>query len=57
MNWFAENLGTVVVAVVLIAVVVFVTRKMIRDKNEGRSSCGCGCASCPMAGSCHKKPK
>jgi hypothetical protein len=26
---------------------------MIRDKKAGKSSCGCGCANCAMAGKCH----
>ena len=57
MNWFAENAGTIVVAVILLAIVVLVTRKIARDKKQGKSTCGCGCASCPMSGSCHKKPR
>jgi len=54
MNWFAENIGTVVVAVILIAVVALITRKLILDKKKGKSSCGNHCASCPMSGSCHR---
>ncbi len=57
MNWFAENIGTLAVAAVLIAVCVLAVRKLIRDKKKGRSSCGCGCASCPMSGTCHKRPE
>ena len=54
MNWFAENIGTVVVTIILIAVVALVVRKMISDKRKGKSSCGNTCASCPMSGSCHR---
>ena len=28
---------------------------MIKNKKKGKSSCGCNCAHCAMAGSCHKK--
>jgi hypothetical protein len=57
MNWFAQNYGTLIVVIVLLAVVAFAARKLIRDKKAGKSSCGCGCANCPMSGQCHKKPR
>ncbi len=57
MGWFTENLGTIVVSLVLIAIVALIVGKMIRDKKKGKSSCGCGCANCAMRGSCHSTNK
>ena len=54
-EWLAANLATIIVALVLLAVVVLVIRKMIRDKRQGKGGCSCGgnCASC---GVCHSRP-
>ncbi len=52
--WLLENIATVIIAAVLIAAVIIILVKMVRDKRQGKSSCGCGCSSCAMRGSCHK---
>lgn len=52
----ADNAGTVVVTLALIGIVAAVLIKLRRDKRQGKSSCGCSCGCCPMAGSCHKRP-
>ncbi len=52
--WLCENMATVIIAAALIAAVAGILVKMIRDKRQGKSSCGCGCSSCAMKGSCHK---
>ena len=52
----ADNAGTVVVTLALIGIVAAVLIKLRRDKRQGKSSCGCNCGCCPMAGSCHKHP-
>ncbi len=54
-SWLAQNLATVIICAVLIAIVTAITFCMIRDKKQGKSSCGCGCQSCAMNGACHKK--
>lgn len=53
-EFLISNLGTIVVALVLAIVVGLIICKMYRDKKQGKSSCGCNCASCPMANECHK---
>ncbi|MCQ2528685.1 MAG: FeoB-associated Cys-rich membrane protein [Saccharofermentans sp.] len=57
LNWLAENLSTLVVVVILVAIVVLVVRKLISDKRQGKSSCGCGCSTCAMSDSCHSDQK
>ena len=53
--WLAKNAVTVIICAVLIAVVAAIVYSMIRNKKKGKSSRGCGCAECPMSGSCHPK--
>ena len=52
--FLAENLSTIVVSVILIAVVILIIRKMHRDRSAGCSSCGGSCGQCPSAGMCRK---
>ncbi len=51
--WLAENIGTIVVLILLIIIVGAIIASMIKDKKQGRTSCGCGCANCAMKGKCH----
>ena len=53
--WLKANLATVLIALILVAILAAVIFKMIKDKKEGRSSCGCGCSACAMRDSCHPK--
>ena len=52
--WFMENLATILVGLVLLAVVAAIVLCMYRGRKKGKAGCGCGCANCPMHGSCHK---
>ncbi len=49
------NPGTLIVALALLAVIGLIVFRLIRDRKHGKSTCGCGCADCPMNGSCHGK--
>lgn len=53
--WLAENLATVIICEVLIAVVTGILTYLIRNKKKGKSSCGCACQGCPMRSACHQK--
>lgn len=44
--FIAENIGTAATGAVLLAVVAAIIRSMIKNKKEGKSSCGCGCEGC-----------
>ena len=50
------NIGTIVIALILIAAVVFAVRSIVMQKKKGRCSCGSDCGGCPMSDSCHQKP-
>ena len=55
MEWLSANIANIVILGAVIAVVVLIIVGMIRGKKAGKSSCGCGCSSCPMSSECHKK--
>ncbi len=57
LEWFAANLGTILITLVLAAVVTVIIRSMIKTKKRGGSfSCGGKCGHCPMSGkSCRDK--
>ncbi len=51
--WLQNNLSTLIVGVVLLAIVALVCLSMVRNKRKGKSSCGCGCKDCALSGKCH----
>ena len=55
LHWFSENLGTIIISLVLLAVVIAISRYLIRQKKAGKNSCGAGCAHCAMHGQCHSQ--
>lgn len=44
--------ATIIISLILAAIVFFIVKKMVKDKKQGKSSCGCNCSSCPMGGCC-----
>ena len=48
-------MATIIISLVLVAAVAGIIVKMVKDKKAGKSSCGCGCANCPMSETCNKK--
>lgn len=54
LSWIINNIGTIVVALIICTIAAIIIVKMIKDKKKGKSSCGCGCSNCPMSGSCHR---
>lgn len=54
LHWISANLSTILITLVLIAIVVLIIRSLIRQKKQGKSSCGAGCAQCAMHGQCHR---
>ena len=47
-----DSIGTIIVSLILIASVIAITIKLIRDKKKGGTVCNC--AHCTMANACHK---
>lgn len=57
LNFLAENISTIIVAIAVLAIIGFIVYKMIKDKKQGKSSCGCGCKDCANASMCHGNNK
>ena len=55
LTFLKENLGAIIILIVLVGIVSFITVKLIRAKKQGKTSCGCGCQHCAMNGKCHAK--
>lgn len=53
-EFLVNNAGTIVVLLAVISVSAGIIIKLVRDKKNGASSCGCNCADCPAAGNCNK---
>ena len=51
--WLSENIATIIICAVLIAVVAAIIVSMVKNRKKGEPSCGCGCANCPMSDTCH----
>lgn len=53
-NFLLNNIGTIVISLIILLIVSSIIAKLVRDKRKGKSSCGCGCENCPSSGMCHK---
>lgn len=53
LQWIGSNLATILICAVLVVIVAFIIRYLVRQNKQGKSSCGCNCAHCAMHGSCH----
>ncbi|MEE1040547.1 MAG: FeoB-associated Cys-rich membrane protein, partial [Lachnospiraceae bacterium] len=42
LTWLNANLGNIVVILILLVIVFFSFRSVIRNRRQGKSSCGCG---------------
>ena len=57
LDWFAANLGTILISLVLLVIVSLMVVYLLRQKKAGKSSCGANCAHCAMHGQCHEHQK
>ena len=57
LDWFAANLGTILIYLVLLVIVSLIVVYLLRQKKAGKSSCGANCAHCAMHGQCHEHQK
>lgn len=46
--YLTENIGTILITILLVLIVAGIIRSMIRDKKKGRSVCSGSCAHCGM---------
>lgn len=52
MKFFAENIGTIITCLILLAMVALAVRMIISNKRKGKSTCGCHCENCPYKKGC-----
>ena len=57
MSFIIENLATILISLVLVCIVAAIIASLVKKKKKGKSGCGCNCAHCAMAGSCHAAKK
>ena len=48
--WLSKNIATIIICLVLAVIVALIIYNLVKDKKKGKSSCGCNCAHCAMAG-------
>lgn len=44
--------ATIIIGIVILAIVVGVVVKLVKNKKAGKSSCSCGCGGCAMKDCC-----
>ncbi len=57
LEFLQNNIGSIVVGFILAAVVIGISVKLISDKKKGKSTCSCGCSTCPNSSLCHAADK
>lgn len=55
MDWILENIGTILVLLVVLLVIGGAIATVVKNKRSGKSGCGCGCANCALKGQCHRE--
>ena len=54
-SWITANIGTIVVALILLFFVGLIAGFAIKNKKKGRyPGCSCGCGGCAMEDRCHR---
>lgn len=54
-DYIKNNLSTIIVGAIVAAGIFSIAFKIYKDKRNGKSSCGSGCAGCPSGGICNTK--
>ena len=53
MTFLLDNLGTIIVAAVVLGIAALIVLKYFKNKKAGKASCAGGCSNCPYSGKCH----
>jgi hypothetical protein len=51
-TWLLANLGTIIISLILAFIVAGVIVVLVKDKKQGKSTCGGNCAHCKMCAGC-----
>ena len=52
LTWLAAHWIDILLVLAVLAAVTLAIMKILKDKKAGKSSCGCNCSGCAMAGKC-----
>ena len=55
MEFIMQNMGTIIVSIILSVAVILSVRTIIKNRKEGK--CSGGCTYCPGASNCHSDKK
>lgn len=53
MEWLVSNIGTIIVAAIVVGIVTAIIIVQVKRKKQGKTSCSCGCSGCANAQYCH----
>ena len=54
-TFIRENIGSLLVLFIILAIVTLVCIFRFRKRRRGEGGCGSGCKTCPMATKCHRE--
>ena len=54
LEWMTENAATILIGAALLAGLILIVVRLVKNRRAGKGACSCGCAGCPMSGSCGK---
>lgn len=57
MSFISDNIGNILVGLILLLLVWLIIRSLINDKKAGKSTCSHDCTSCGMGSSCTQVAK
>lgn len=55
MSFISENLSTIIITLIIAVIFFSIIVKGIKNRKNGKHSCGCGCSGCAASEFCHKK--
>ena len=55
LDFLIENSATVITLLVVLTIIGPAVFKIVKDKKQGKSSCGCGCEGCALADKCKRR--
>lgn len=50
--WLQQNIANILICAVLLTTVAAIVIKLRKDKQKGRSACGCNCSNCKFHTNC-----
>lgn len=54
-EFLKNNIGTIIVAAILLGVALAIIVTSIKNKKQGKTSCGCNCSGCAMSCLCQNR--